>query len=158
MTGECAKEWSFWIPVAEWWYNTNFHTSAQLTPYEVVYNQPPPHHMPYLPRESLNPSVDRSMTKREEMIRLLKFHLQKAQNRMKVQAHKHRTERQLEVGSWVWLKLQPYRQQSSGLTIMTRFQQSFMRHFKLKSKLEQLLTNSSFPLVLRYTQFSMSPS
>jgi len=29
---------------------------------------------------------------------------------MKVQADKHRLERELEIGSWVWLKLHSYRQ------------------------------------------------
>lgn len=39
MCGDSPKDWCMWLPVAEWWYNTHFHTSLQLTPYEVVYNQ-----------------------------------------------------------------------------------------------------------------------
>ena len=100
MTEECVKDWSFWLPVAEWCrYNSNFHTSTQITPYEVVYYQAPPRHMPYLPKESPNSKVDRTMQRREEMIKLLKFHLLRAQNRMKGQANKHKSERQLELGS-----------------------------------------------------------
>jgi len=38
------KEWSKWLPLAEFWYNTTFHSTIQLTPYEVLYNQPPPLH------------------------------------------------------------------------------------------------------------------
>ena len=38
------KEWSKWLPLAEFWYNTTFHSAIQLTPYEVLYNQPPPLH------------------------------------------------------------------------------------------------------------------
>lgn len=68
MTFECPKDWSCWLPLAEWWYNTNFHSSSQLTPYEVVYNQPPPHHLPYLPGDSKVDMVDRSLQQREEMI------------------------------------------------------------------------------------------
>ena len=49
MTGDAPSEWSQWLPLAEWWYNTHFHTVIQLTPYEVVYSQPPPLHLPYLP-------------------------------------------------------------------------------------------------------------
>lgn len=56
--------------------------------------------------------VDRSLVAREETIQLLKYNLSKARNRMKQQADKHRTERDFQVGKWVYLKLQPYRQTS----------------------------------------------
>lgn len=46
------------------------------------------------------------------MIRVLKMQLLRAQNRMKQLADRRRSERTFEVGSWVWLKLQPYKQQS----------------------------------------------
>ena len=91
--------------------------------------------MPYLPRESLKPSVDRTMTKREEMIRLLKFHLQRAQNRMKVQGNKHRTKRQLEVDCWVWLKLQPYIHQSIRVHLNDRISAKFYGLFQIEAKI-----------------------
>ncbi|GKD58972.1 reverse transcriptase [Tanacetum coccineum] len=31
------------------WYDTNFHTAIQTTPFEVVYGQKPPVHVPYMP-------------------------------------------------------------------------------------------------------------
>uniref|UniRef100_A0A803MB64 Chromo domain-containing protein n=1 Tax=Chenopodium quinoa TaxID=63459 RepID=A0A803MB64_CHEQI len=43
-------------------------TLKRLTPYEVVYNQPPPLHLPYLAREVKNDEVDRSLQRRERMI------------------------------------------------------------------------------------------
>lgn len=46
------------------------------------------------------------------MISLLKFHLKNAQSIMKMQADKHKLDKVFLVGDWVWLKLQPYRQQS----------------------------------------------
>ena len=101
-----------WLPLAEWWYNTHFHTAIQLTPYEVVYNQAPPTHLPYLAGDSRNDALDRSLQKREFMIQLLKFHLTRAQVRMKNQADKKRSDRRFHLLDWVWLKLQPYRQHS----------------------------------------------
>ncbi|GKF34865.1 hypothetical protein Tco_0108065 [Tanacetum coccineum] len=41
---------------------------------------------------------------------MLKFHLKRAQDRMKVQADKHRSDKNYDIGDWVYLKLQPYRQ------------------------------------------------
>jgi hypothetical protein len=36
------KKWSSWLPLAEWWYNTNFHTSLKTTPFEALYGYSPP--------------------------------------------------------------------------------------------------------------------
>lgn len=55
-------------------------------------------------------AVDRSLQKREEMITLLKHHMARAQNRMKQLADARRSDRSFEIGDWVWLKFQPYRQ------------------------------------------------
>ncbi|GJU12239.1 retrotransposable element Tf2 [Tanacetum coccineum] len=52
----------------------------------------------------------RTLLAREEAIQVLKFHLQRSQNRMKQQADKSRSEREFEVGDMVFLKLQPHRQ------------------------------------------------
>lgn len=46
------------------------------------------------------------------MSKLIKANLVAAQNRMKQCADKKRSKRQFEVGDWVYLKLQPYRQSS----------------------------------------------
>ena len=59
MSGQCSSEWNFWLPLVEQWYNTNFYSATQLTPFKIVYNQPQPHHMPYLPRECEHEKVDR---------------------------------------------------------------------------------------------------
>ncbi|CAM8924213.1 unnamed protein product [Rhodiola kirilowii] len=104
--------WSKWLPLAEWWYNTTYHTASRCTPYEVIYCQPPPLHLPYLPGESKCVVVDRNLQKREEVISMLKFHLLRAQNRMKQYADSHRSAREFQVGDFVYLKLQPYRQHS----------------------------------------------
>lgn len=111
----CCKQpttWSNWLSLVEWWYNTNFHSSIHTTPYDVVYGQPPSIHLPYLPGESANLTVDRTLNAREAAIKLLQFHLMRAQNRMSQQANKHRSDRTFVVGDFVFLKLQPYRQHS----------------------------------------------
>ncbi|GKB61312.1 reverse transcriptase [Tanacetum coccineum] len=53
MTREKPKEWMQWLSLAEFWYNTNFHTSINTTPFEVVYGQKPPIHFHYLAGESI---------------------------------------------------------------------------------------------------------
>jgi len=83
------KEWSSWLPLAEWWYNTNHHFSTGLTPFEVVYGYPPPPLLSYVPGTSANLAVDVLLKDRSAMINLLKENLHKARNRMKVQADKN---------------------------------------------------------------------
>ena len=37
ITGDRPKEWTKWLPLVEWWYNTAYHLSTQLTPFEAIY-------------------------------------------------------------------------------------------------------------------------
>lgn len=36
------RKWHGWLALAEWWYNTSFHTSLQMTPFQALYGFPPP--------------------------------------------------------------------------------------------------------------------
>lgn len=83
ITSDAPHSWSKWLPLAEWWYNIAFHSAIKSTPFEVVYGQPPPVHLPYLLGESSSFVVDHSLQKQQEIITMLKFHLLQAQNRMK---------------------------------------------------------------------------
>ena len=85
MTHERLKDWPKWLPLAEWWYNTTFHSIINTTPYDIVYGQPPSFHMPYLLGDSKIASVDRSLQARDAAIKLLKFYLTWAQHKMKQQ-------------------------------------------------------------------------
>lgn len=55
--GEKRKTWSSWLHSAEYWYNTTYHTSAWMTPFEALYGIPPPvmHH--YTPGEARSTPV-----------------------------------------------------------------------------------------------------
>jgi hypothetical protein len=46
---------------------------------------------------------------RQQVVGLLEHNLVAAQARMKQQANKHRSEREFEVGDWVFLMLQPFK-------------------------------------------------
>lgn len=112
MTSEKPKLWLKWLPLAQWWYNTNFHTGIKTTPFEALFGYPPPQ----LPLGSIPSSkvaaVDDVLKERHQVLIELKENLHKAQERMKRYADKSRTERKFIKGDWVFLKLQPYRQTS----------------------------------------------
>lgn len=108
----CPGNWAKWLALAEYWYNTCFHSALGRTPFEVIYG--------HLPREFGIASVDSStvpdlaawLKEREVLIEHLQQQLKKAQDRMKAQADRHRTDRSFEVGDMVLLKLQPFIQTS----------------------------------------------
>jgi len=68
ITGDIPNQWARWLPLVEWWYNTNYHSSTKMTPYEIVYGFPPPIHIPYFPRDSAIASVDEYLSTKEEVI------------------------------------------------------------------------------------------
>lgn len=55
----------------------------QTTPYEALYGQAPPHHMPYLVGSSQVESVDWGLQTKETAKGMLRFHLKRAQERMR---------------------------------------------------------------------------
>jgi len=105
-------EWTRWLPMAERWYNTTHHTATKTTPYEIVYGQPPPIYLPYLLGESQVDSVDPSLVKQEEMLKLIKFHIRQAHDWIKQLSDKHRIYWKYKIGDWVYVKLHPYKQVS----------------------------------------------
>jgi hypothetical protein len=48
-TSERKNQWAQWLPLAEWWYKTSYHTTTRMTPFEAVYGQNPPLVLSYLP-------------------------------------------------------------------------------------------------------------
>lgn len=52
------KDWINWLPLAEYWYNTSHHISLNCSPFEALYGQAPPVHVPYVADDSQLPGVD----------------------------------------------------------------------------------------------------
>uniref|UniRef100_A0A2N9HVX1 Integrase catalytic domain-containing protein n=1 Tax=Fagus sylvatica TaxID=28930 RepID=A0A2N9HVX1_FAGSY len=106
------SQWANWLPLAEYWFNTNYHTSTKTTPFEALYGYPPPRLLEYIPGTTRVEAVDDYLYTRQQALSLLKTNLVAAQERMKLQADKNRTEREFLVGDWVYLRLQPFKQRS----------------------------------------------
>jgi hypothetical protein len=112
MVFNTPKRWVKWMSLAEWWYNINFHTAIQSTPFKALYGYSPPQLSMGSITKGSNQAVTELITNRQNAVKELKQHLVKAQARMKKFADLKRLERHFGIGDWVYLKFQPYRQLS----------------------------------------------
>jgi transposase InsO family protein len=106
------SKWFDYLHLAEFWYNTSWHSSLQQSPFQVLYGHSP-RQLGIDPTATCQvDSLDDWMKQKSAMQALIQQHLARAQNHMKIQADKNNTERSFNVGDWVYAKLQPYVQTS----------------------------------------------
>jgi hypothetical protein len=100
------KKWCDWLHSAEWWYNCSFHSAIQMSPFQALYEYPPPllQQIPVPFEQQQASAIDQQ--EKESMVKILQHNLTKAQLRMKKYADANRIERQFEVGDLVYLKMQ----------------------------------------------------
>jgi len=104
----CPKQWIKWLSVAEYWYNTTYHSALGRSPFEVLYDHSP-RHLGISDMASCSvPELESWLTERDLLTQLIKQQLMRVQQRMKAQADKGHSEREFSVGDMVYLKLQPY--------------------------------------------------
>ncbi len=63
------RKWYSFLPWAEFWYNTTYHSSTGMSPFQALYGRPPPT-IPYY-KEGFCPvnDVDHSLASRDALLR-----------------------------------------------------------------------------------------
>ena len=79
----CPKQWSKWLPLAEFWYNSNYHSALGHIPFEVLYGHKPRHFGIPTPSACSVPELDQWLKDRDLLTRLIHQQLTRAQQRMK---------------------------------------------------------------------------
>jgi hypothetical protein len=133
-TYDNPKKWLEWLPWAEYSYNTSVHSSTKMSPFEAVYGVSPPSMISYIPGTARVQDVDDMLRSRDDILRDLRKNLVAAQVRMKCQADRHRREVSFEVGDYVYLRLQPYRQTSVAFRSSLKLSPRFFGPFKIMAK------------------------
>jgi hypothetical protein len=143
--GETPKAWSHWLAMAEYWYNTNYHASSKLTPFETLYGILPPKLIEYIPGTSRNQAVDDTLWSREQTLSLLRHNLLAAQERQKSQYDRRHTERSFVPGNLVYLRLQPYRQKTLAIRKCLKLSPRFYGPFLVTKKIGEVAYRLDLP-------------
>ena len=79
-------KWYSYLPWVEFWYNTTYHSSTGMTPFQALYGRLPPSIPLYFDGLSRVHEVDQSLLHRDELLQHLKKNLDMTTNRMKQMA------------------------------------------------------------------------
>ena len=82
------RRWHYWLSLAEWWYNTAYRTSLQMTPFQALYGYQPPMVAEVVQPDYPDSSAQEQLRNRLVATQIIKDTLQKAQARIKHQADK----------------------------------------------------------------------
>ncbi|KAL0307427.1 UNVERIFIED_CONTAM: hypothetical protein Sangu_3032100 [Sesamum angustifolium] len=100
------------LHLVEYWYNSMHHSPIGMSPFQALYGRAPPAIVDYVEDAFPIAIVDEFLRHRKDVLAAAKYHLAHARHLMKLQANQHRRDCALNVGDWVILFLQPYRQKS----------------------------------------------
>uniref|UniRef100_A0A453DFY0 Integrase catalytic domain-containing protein n=1 Tax=Aegilops tauschii subsp. strangulata TaxID=200361 RepID=A0A453DFY0_AEGTS len=101
-------KWSKWLSLCEFWYNNNWHSALNKSPFEIIHGQTP-RYFGISESDTIAPvDIQFWLDSRQLVIDSVRQHLLRVQQRMKHQADKKRTEREFAVNDMVFLKLQSY--------------------------------------------------
>nr|XP_009593886.1 uncharacterized protein LOC104090486 [Nicotiana tomentosiformis] len=103
----------------------------------------------YLLGSTTDELVEQYMLRRDEVLALLKHNLQKAQLKMKIMADKSRVEKHLEIGDWVYVKLQPYCQHSLRSQSPHKLGRRYFGPFKVLKQIGEVAYTLDLPEVAR---------
>lgn len=84
------SQWSKFLSLAEWSYNTSVHSATGFSPYQITFGKEPPSIPHYLQGSSTIEVVDTMLDSRQQLITKLRRNLLKAQDTMKYFADQNR--------------------------------------------------------------------
>lgn len=145
MTTQAPKKWNSWLPLAEFWYNSTYHTAIKMSPFQALYGFPPPMIAELAIPGPEDEEAQDFLTAKQSMLDQLKENLSQAQNRMKRFADMKRVERSFEPGDLVYLKMAPYRLAAFGFRGAIKLHNKFYGPFLVTQKVGRAAYKLQFP-------------
>ncbi|CAH9140159.1 unnamed protein product [Cuscuta epithymum] len=144
-TSEQPKQWGHYLHWAEYWYNTSFQGAAGYTPFQTLYGRAAPTLAQYLPGEFKVAAVADDHEDRNEILRQLRYNLERAQQRMVKVANAKRRDLEFQVGDKVLLKLRPHRQTTVQKRINQKLAPRYFGPFVIIRKLSAVAYKLALP-------------
>lgn len=132
------RRWPEFLPWAEWFYNTSWHSTIHMTPFEVVFGRAPPTLSDYIAGTTGVATMDELLTYRVGILTTLQKNLRWAQNRMHNQENSSRIDIEFKLGDWVLLRLQPYRQSSVAWRSSHKLARRFYGPFQIVERIGEV--------------------
>ncbi|KAH0681164.1 hypothetical protein KY284_022249 [Solanum tuberosum] len=116
---------------AEYSFNGGYHSSANMTHFQIVYEKEPPLLHPFVRGETKIVELEQQLVERDQMLEVLRSNLMKAQSRIKSQDDSKRRDLSFNVGDVVYLRLQPYRHKSLAKRLSEKLSPRYFGPYKI---------------------------
>nr|GEV84788.1 Ty3/gypsy retrotransposon protein [Tanacetum cinerariifolium] len=126
-------------------YNTGFHSSIKMTPYQAVYGRVPSTIIPYLLGSSKDAAVEESLIERDALLCQLKQNLLVTKHRMEMQANQKGRDFEFNTGDMVLVKLQPYRQVTLAKRHSNKLAKRYYGPFKVLERVGKVAYRLALP-------------
>lgn len=134
-TLERPAKWTNFLPWAELALNCFYNAGLGMSPFKALYGRDLPSLVFAPPSAATPPSAAELITQRSELLVELRRNLERAQQRMRESANKHRRDVEFAVGEMVLLKLQPYRQHSVARSLSAKLARRYYGPFEVMERI-----------------------
>ncbi|GKC30489.1 ty3-gypsy retrotransposon protein [Tanacetum coccineum] len=145
MVTDRSHHWVRLLPWAEYSYNTSYHGSIKMSPFQALYGRLPLSVIPYPPGSSKVAAVDKLLVERDKCLRQLKENLLAAKNRMETKANRGRREVEFNIGDKVLVKLQPYRQLTLARRLSNKLSKRYYGPYKVEARVGKVAYRLTLP-------------
>ena len=145
MVADRPTQWVRLLPWAEYCYNTSYHSSIKMMPYQALYGKLPLAIIPYPSGSAKFAAVDDVLTERDALLRQLRQNLLAAKNRMEEKANRKRRDVEFNVGDKVLVKLQPYRQLTLARRLFNKLAKPYYGPYEILERIDKVAYRLALP-------------